>query len=77
MSNPVNIVMNINVADAASFRRTQHQLLAQMTRTVARRRQVQAVVKDPELFAKPPPPFDWGPLWQKVKAVLAGKDDWK
>lgn len=90
MNKPVNIVFNIHTPDVASFRRSQHQLMSQMQRTVARRRSshlrgepavpglnaILAVSRDPELFAKALPPFDWGKAIRAIKAVLAGKDSW-
>ena len=92
MNKPVNITLNIHTPDGASFRRSQHQIMARAASAVARRRTmgnhraepdvpnlnaILAVSRDPELFAKAPDPFDWGKVAKAIKAILAGKDDWK
>jgi hypothetical protein len=85
VNKPVNITFNIHANDAHSFRRSQQQLMTRAVGAVARRRALDrgklnailAVGRDPELFAKAPAPIDWGKVVKTIKAILAGKDDWK
>ena len=76
MSKPVNITFNINTPDAASFRRSQHQLLARANSrfNLLREREVPS---NSRLMEPPVAPSLVVRAGRMISKIVAGETDWK